>query len=238
MRKTLIPALSIILLFAACGSTEQTSGFFVGTTTSTASLTVSETIEQSTVQQSLDTPAPMPDDTLLNCSFTRVLDRPFGTDISYDVYNGALHIDNYYFDDPVVLLSSAGLVKDGLVQASFVVTDAPAYSVVGLVLRADGPDNFLLLGVNGRGQYTIQRCINGLWIPVMGLDTFESSRLLPYTLNEVEITAEVHGSYTDFYVNGQLIQVVKTTIPPTGQIGVFVDAKVNADLDRIMVLPL
>ncbi len=231
--KTIL-VLSIILLFAACGSTGQTSGFFVGATTTTTP----EITEEYSVQQSLDTQAPMPDDTLLNCSFTRVLDRPFGPDITYNVYNGALHIDNYYFNEPVVLLSNAGLVKDGLVQASFIVTDAPAHSVVGLVLRADGTDNFLLLGVNGRGQYTIQRCINGLWIPVMGLDSFETSRLLPYTLNEVEITAEVHGSYTDFYVNGQLIQVVKTIVPPTGQIGVFVDAKVNADLDRIMVLPL
>lgn len=238
MKTTLVLVLPIILLFAACGSTEQTSGFFVGATTGDTVTIAEEIAESSTVQQSLDSPAPMPSDTLLNCSFTRVLDRPFGPDLTYNVYNGALHIENYYFNDPVVLLSNAGLVKDGLVQASFVVTDAPAHAVVGLVLRADGTDNFLLLGVNGRGQYTVQRCINGLWIPVMGLDSFESSRLLPYALNQVELTAEVHGSYTDFYVNGQLIQVVKTTIPPTGQIGVFVDAKVNADLDRIMVLPL
>lgn len=218
----------------ACGSTQQTSGFFVGAPSRNASVTVSETIEQI----SADQVAPAPDDTLLNCTFQRVLDRPFGPDIPYDVYNSALHIDNHYFNEPVVLLSTAGLLKDGLVQAVFNVTDASAHSVVGIVLRADGADNFLLLGVNGRGQYTIQRCLNGLWIPVMGLDVFESSRLLPYRLNEVELTAEVHGNYTDFSVNGQLVQVVRTTIPPTGQIGVFVDAKVNADLDRITVMPL
>ncbi|MCK5034561.1 MAG: hypothetical protein KAS73_01620, partial [Candidatus Sabulitectum sp.] len=189
-------------------------------------------------QRSIDQAAPAPDDTLLNCSFQRVLDRPFGPDVPYDVYNGALHIDNHYFNEPVVLLSTSGLLADGIVQAVFNVTDAQSHSVVGLVLRADGVENFLLLGVNGRGQYTIQRCLNGLWIPVMGLDVFESSRLLPYRLNEVELTAEVHGNYTDFSVNGQLVQVVRTIIPPTGQIGVFVDARVNADLDRITVMPL
>lgn len=223
------------MLVMACGSTQQTSGFFVGaTTTPDPSGTVSEPIEQVTVDQI----APAPDDTLLNCTFESVLDKPFGQNLSYDVYNGALHIDNHYFDEPVVLLSTSGLLKDGLVQAVFNLTDAQSHSVVGLVLRADGADNFLLLGVNGRGQYTVQRCINGLWIPVMGLDAFESSRLLPYRLTEVELTAEVHGNYTDFSVNGQLIQVVKTTVPPTGQIGIFVDSKVNADLDRITVMPL
>ncbi len=222
------------MLVMSCGSTRQTSGFFVGATPGDASTTVSETIEQ----RSIDQAAPAPDDTLLNCSFQRVLDRPFGPDVPYDVYNGALHIDNHYFNEPVVLLSTAGLLADGIVQAVFNVTDAQSHSVVGLVLRADGVENFLLLGVNGRGQYTIQRCLNGLWIPVMGLDVFESSRLLPYRLNEVELTAEVHGNYTDFSVNGQLVQVVRTIIPPTGQIGVFVDARVNADLDRITVMPL
>ncbi len=219
------------LLLMACGSTEQTTGFFVGATSTTP-------VSSGTTVVSVDVPAPAPDDTLLNITFQRVLDRPFGPNIPYDVYNGALHIDNNYFNEPVVLLSTAGLVQDGLVQAVFNVTEARAHSVVGLVLRADGPNNYLLLGVNGRGQYTIQRCLNGLWIPVMGLDVFESSRLLPYRLSEVELTAEVHGNYTDFSVNGQLIQVVRTTIPPTGQIGVFVDAKVNADLDRITVIPL
>ena len=222
------------MLVVSCGSTRQTSGFFVGAISEDASTTVYETTEQRYIDQA----APAPDDTLLNCSFQRVLDRPFGRDVPYDVYNGALHIDNHYFNEPVVLLSTAGLLADGIVQAVFNVTDAQSHSVVGLVLRADGLENFLLLGVNGRGQYTIQRCLNGLWIPVMGLDVFESSRLLPYRLNEVELTAEVHGNYTDFSVNGQLVQVVRTIIPPTGQIGVFVDARVNADLDRITVMPL
>lgn len=224
----------VAMLVMACGSTQQTSGFFVGAPSREASTVVSEAIEQS----QLDELAPAPDDTLLNCTFQSVLDRPFGPDLPYDVYNGALHIDNHYFNEPVVLLSTSGLVKDGLVQAVFNVTDAQAHSVVGIVLRADGVDNFLLLGVNGRGQYTIQRCLNGLWIPVMGLDVFESSRLLPYRLNQVELTAEVHGNYTDFSVNGQLVQVVRTTVPVTGQVGVFIDAKVNADLDRITVMPL
>lgn len=218
----------------ACGSTGQTSGFFVRTPVQETSETVPETIQEITADQ----PAPMPDDTLLNCTFQRVLDRPFGNDVPYDVYNGALHIDNHYFNEPVVLLSTAGLVKDGFVQAVFNVTDASAHSVVGIVLRAEGTDNFLLLGVNGRGQYTIQRCLNGLWIPVMGLDSFESSRLLPYRLEQVELTAELHGNYTDFSVNGQLVQVIRTTLPPTGQIGVFVDSRVNAELDRITVMPL
>ena len=223
------------MLVMACGSTQQTSGFFVGASSTTvASETVSEAIEQINRDQI----APAPDDTLLNCTFESVLDKPFGQNLSYDVYNGALHVDNHYFNEPVVLLSTSGLVKDGLVQAVFNLTDAQSHSVVGLVLRADGTDNFLLLGVNGRGQYTIQRCINGLWIPVMGLDVFESSRLLPYRLTEVELTAEVHGNYTDFSVNGQLIQVVRTSVPPTGQIGIFVDSKVNAELDRITVMPL
>jgi hypothetical protein len=84
----------------------------------------------------------------------------------------------------------------------------------------------------------VQRCRNGLWIPVMGLDSFEESRLLPYSIRQVELTAEVHGSYTDFSVNGQLIQVVRTQVPPTGQVGVFVDAGMDAELDRITVMPL
>lgn len=224
------------MLVISCGSTGQTSGFFVGATTGNAPEIVAEA--SATAGRAIDEPAPAPDDTLLNCSFNSVLDRPFGPDINHNVYNGSLHIENNYFNEPVVLLSSAGLIKDGLVQAVFNVTDASAHSVVGIVLRADGTDNFLLLGVNGRAQYTVQRCLNGLWLPVMGLDTFESSRLLPYRLSEVELTAEVHGNYTDFYVNGQLVQVVRTTLPPTGQIGVFVDARVNADLDRITVIPL
>jgi len=222
------------MLAMACGSTTQTSGFFVGSSTEGSPASLEETVHQVSVDQ----PAPAPEDTLLNCSFQSVLDRPFGTEISYSVYNGALHIDNHYFNEPVVLLSRSGLLEDGLVQAVFNVTDALPHSVVGIVLRADGEHNFLLLGVNGRGQYTIQRCLNGLWIPVMGLDAFETSRLLPYRLTEVELTAEIHGNYTDFSVNGQLVQVVRTSVPPTGQIGVFVDGKVNTDLDRITVLPL
>ncbi len=231
MRKIYIIVTSVLAM--ACGSTQQTSGFFVGSSSVGTQVSAEEL---HTV--SVDEVAPMPDDTLMNCTFQSVLDRPFGTEISYTVYNGALHIDNHYFSEPVVLLSTSGLVKDGLVQAVFNVTDAMPHSVIGIVLRADGENNFLLLGVNGRSQYTIQRCLNGLWIPVMGLDAFETSRLLPYRLTEVELTAEIHGNYTDFSVNGQLVQVVRTAVPPTGQIGVFVDGKVNTDLDRITVIPL
>lgn len=221
-----------LLLLTSCGSTEQTSGFFVGA--------VSDHPPQRTsrVSEFNEQEAPAPEDTLLNCSFQSVLDRPFGPDIPYDVYNGALHIDNGYFDQPVILLSTSGLVKNGLVQAVFNITDAPSHSVCGLVLRASGPDDFLLLGVNGRGQYTVQRCRNGMWIPVMGLDTFQSSRLLPYRMEQVELTAEVHGNYVDLSVNGQLIQVVRTPVPPTGQIGVFIDGRMDVSLDRLTVVPL
>lgn len=221
------------MLAVACGSSEQTSGFFVGAVSRDGSGSESRSYEQEYIEQL----AEAPEDTLLNCSFDRVLDRPFGPDIPYTVYGSALHIDNHYFDEPVVLLSSAGLISDGLVQAVFNFTESPSSAVIGIVLRADGTDNFLLLGVNGRGQYTIQRCLNGLWMPVMGLDSFEKSRLLPYRLEDVTLTAEVHGNYTDFSVNGQLIQVIRTSLPPTGQVGVFVDAYMNTELDRITVMP-
>jgi len=223
----------VMFLFMACGS-EQTSGFFVGTVSTGAAQTVQIAAESGIREYA----AQEPGDTLLNCTFQMVLDRPFGPDIPYSVFNGALHIDNGHFNAPVILLSTAGLVKDGIVQAVFNVTNAPAHAVAGIVLRADGPRDFLLLGVNGRGQYTIQRCRNGLWAPVMGLDAFESSRLLPYRLEEVELTAELHGNYTDLFVNGQPIQVIRTSVPPTGQIGVFVDAGMDAELDRITVMPL
>jgi hypothetical protein len=230
--RRLYPIFAAALLLA-CGKTEQTSGFFVGTVGSSSGRT-----QPPSLAQTQDTPARAPEDTLLNCTFSSVLDRPFGPDVPYDVYGGALQIDNRFFDDPVILLSTAGLVRDGTVTAAFNIIDAPAHAVAGIALRADGPNNFLLLGVNGRGQYTIQRCINGLWIPVMGLDAFETSRLLPYRLGQVEITALVHGSYTDLIVNGQLIQVVRTTVPPLGQIGVFVDGRMRVELDRITVVPL
>lgn len=234
MRRIYLISAALLLILTACGQTEQTTGFFVGAISESAPEAVAAAAGASAVEQQ----APAPDDTLLNCSFQDVLDRPFGSNIRYDVYGGALHITNGYFDSPVVLLSTAGLMEDGLVQAKFNITDAPSHAVCGLVLRASGPDDFLLLGVNGRGQYTVQRCRNGLWIPVMGLDIFETSRLLPYSIDEVEITAEVHGCYADLSVNGHLIQVVRTSVPPTGQIGVFVDAGMDAELDRISVMPL
>jgi hypothetical protein len=106
------------------------------------------------------------------------------------------------------------------------------------VIRAESTEDFLLLGANSRGQYTVQRSIRGLWVPVMGLDPFESSRLLPYGQPGMEISALVHGNYVDLRVNGQLIQVVRTELPAVGQVGVFVDAYVDTDLDRLTVVPV
>jgi hypothetical protein len=148
-----------------------------------------------------------------------------------------MHIDNSVFRSPVILLSTAGLVRDGLVEAQFDEADLLDHSVLGIVLRAEGSDDFLLLGANSRGQYTVQKCINGLWFPVMGMEPFEKSRLLPYDLPGVVLSAEVHGCYVDFRVNGQLIQVVKTALPQLGQIGIFIDAYASASLDRFTVVP-
>ncbi len=148
-----------------------------------------------------------------------------------------MHIDNSIFPDPVILLSTAGLIDDGLVEAQFDLVDAPSHCVVGLVLGVESARTFLLVGVNSRGQYTIQKSINGLWLPVMGQDAFESSRLLPYSQPGVEVSALIHGNYIDLRVNGQLIQVVRTTMPALGQVGIFVDGYVNTNLDRITVVP-
>ncbi len=148
-----------------------------------------------------------------------------------------MHIDNHAFDEPVLLMSTAALQKDGLVEASFDIVESRSHSVAGLVLRAEDEESFLLAGANSRGQYTIQRCMRGLWIPVMGLDPFESSRLLPFDPDRMVLSAEVHGTYVDFYVNGQLIQVVKTSLPVMGQVGVFVDGRMSVDLDRFTVVP-
>jgi hypothetical protein len=110
-----------------------------------------------------------------------------------------------------------------MVQARFNMVDAPLHTVVGLVLRASDQENFVLAGVNSRGQYTVQECRNGLWFTVMGLDSFEDSRLLPYSAPWVELSAVVHGNYMDFSVNGQLVQVVRLRMPALGVAGVFVD---------------
>jgi len=177
------------------------------------------------------------EDTLVNCTFDDILARPFGSLCIYEVYNGAMHIDNSLYSEPIVLLSTAGLLDDGIVEAQFDLVDAPAHCVVGLVLGAESTGDFILLGVNSRGQYTVQKCMNGLWLPVMGLDAFESSRLLPYSLPGVVVSAQLHGNYIDLRVNGQLIQVVRTTMPETGQVGVFVDGYVSTELDRFTVVP-
>lgn len=76
-----------------------------------------------------------------------------------------------------------------------------------------------------------------MWLPVMGLDSFESSRLLPYNQPGVELSALIHGNYIDLRVNGQLIQVVRTAMPAMGQVGVFIDGYVNTNLDRLTVVP-
>ncbi|MFO8184855.1 MAG: hypothetical protein R6U39_11890 [Candidatus Aegiribacteria sp.] len=220
-------------LMAGCGET-RTTGFYAGATTTRAtSRDTSDTIYTETTFQT----SPEAGDTLLNCTFQSVLSSPFGPDCRYEVYNDAMHIDNSAFDDPVVLLSTAGLLGDGLVQARFDIVNAPSHCVVGLVIRAESTEDFILLGVNSRGQYTVQRSIRGLWLPVMGLDPFESSRLLAFSPGEVELSALVHGNYIDFMVNGQLIQVVRTDLPPIGQAGVFVDGYAEVNLDRITVVP-
>lgn len=222
------------LLISACGET-RTTGFFAGlsTTTSPTASTTSESNGEPAFTQVITEI----EDTLVNCTFDDVLAEPFGPYCQYEIYHGAMHIDNSVFPEPVVLLSGAGLVDNGIVEVQFDLVDAPAHSVVGIVLGAVSTDDLLLLGVNSRGQYTIQKSIGGLWLPVMGLDAFESSRLLPYSLPGVVISAEVHGNYTDLRVNGQLIQVVRTTMPALGQVGVFVDAYTEADLDRFTVIP-
>lgn len=222
-----------LALMSACGET-RTSGFYAGaTTTRVISRDTTDTIYTETAFQT----SPEAGDTLLNCTFHSVLSSPFGPECRYEVYNGAMHIDNSAFDDPVVLLSTAGLLGDGLVQARFEMVNTPSHCVVGLVIRAESTEDFILLGVNSRGQYTVQRSLRGLWLPVMGLDPFESSRLLSYSPGEVELSVLVHGNYTDFMVNGQLIQVVRTDLPAIGQVGVFVDGYANVNLDRITVVP-
>jgi len=224
--------LASALILSGCGET-RTSGFYAGaTTTHTA---VSDTAYVYT--SSLYTTSPDAEDTLLNCTFSNILAEPFGSTCYYEVYNGSMHIDNSILRDPVILLSTAGLLDDGLVEAQFDLVSAASHCVVGLILGAVSNEDFILLGVNSRGQYTIQRCINGLWLPVMGLDPFESSRLLPYSQPGVEVSALVHDNYIDLRVNGQLIQVVRTAMPAIGQVGVFIDGYVSVNLDRITVVP-
>jgi len=224
--------LLLTILSAGCGRT-RTSGFFAG-------LPGQHYGADSTVQQTggylVIAANPGSGDTLLNCTFESVLDEPFGP-CPFEVYNGSLHVDNSVFATPVVLLSTAGLLDDGLVEAQFDLVDADPQCVVGIVLAAESAQDLLLLGVNSRGQYTIQKCMGGLWIPVMGLDAFESSRLLPFSLPGVSVSAEIHGDYVDLRVNGQLIQVVRTPLPALGQVGVFVDAYTETLLDRFTVVP-
>jgi hypothetical protein len=222
-----------VLLCAACGQ-PQTSGFFVGATTGDSPGLDPGTV---VVPDGIAGVEAAPTDTLVNCTFDDMFNTPFGSPSPYEVYHGAMHIDNSVFRNPVILLSTAGLIRDGLVEVQFDEVDLLDHSVIGLVLRAEGSDDFLLLGANSRGQYTVQKCINGLWFPVMGMEPLEKCRLLPYDLPGAVLTAEVHGCYVDFRVNGQLIQVVKTVLPQLGQIGVFVDAYASVSLDRFTVVP-
>jgi len=234
--RALYSAMIILALLSVAGCGEaRTTGFFAGLATSDSGTDSTYLPDQGMVHL---TTVPDADDTLLNCTFDSVLDEPFGPYCPYEVYNGAMHIDNSVFSSPVVLLSTAGLLDDGIVQAQFDLVDAAPQNVVGVVLAAGSTEDLLLLGVNSRGQYTIQKCMNGLWLPVMGLDAFESSRLLPYSLPGVSISAEVHDNYVDLRVNGQLIQVVRTTLHPMGQVGVFVDSYTEAELDRFTVVPV
>ncbi len=216
---------------SGCGK-PQTSGFFVGGTTGNYR-------PRSSDSDSLADTIPVPQtDTLVNCEFDRALDAPFGPAREYDVYHGALHVDNGNLAEPVVLFSTAGLQRDGLVEVQFDVVDAPSHCVVGVVLRAESREDFLLLGVNSRGQYTVQKMRNGMWHSVMGMDVFQESRLLPYSLPGILVSARVHGNYVDFRVNGQLIQVVRTHLPALGQVGVFVDGYADVAIDRFTVVPM
>lgn len=219
------------LLATGCGET-RTSGFYAGATTTRTSRDTTTIYTGSPYST-----APDQRDTLLNETFESVMAEPFGPYCHYPIYNGSMHINNSIFDDPVILLSTAGLMGDGLVEAQFDIVDAPSHCVVGLVLRAESTEDFLLAGANSRGQYTVQRSIRGLWLPVMGLDPFESSRLLPYGQPGMEVSALVHGNYVDLRINGQLVQVVRTELPATGQVGVFVDGYANVNLDRLTVMP-
>lgn len=224
-----IPILCLAALTASCGREARTSGFFAGGVTGTR--------VNGIPLETGEIPAPLsPGDTLVNCEFNRPSDTPFGR-VPYEVYGGALQLDNRPGRAPVVLLSDAGLLRDGMVQARFNMVDAPLHTVVGLVLRASDQENFVLAGVNSRGQYTVQECRNGLWFTVMGLDSFEDSRLLPYSAPWVELSAVVHGNYMDFSVNGQLVQVVRLRMPALGVAGVFVDEGIRVELDRFTVIP-
>jgi len=234
MRNSFLPAAALIslsaaLLLSGCGET-RTSGFFVGEPTGTYRAETPDSASGPAIEVDQT-------DTLLSCTFDGVMDAPFGTGHGFEVYHGALHVDNGNLPEPVVLFSTAGLQRDGLVEVQFDMVDAPPHSVVGLVLRAESREDFLLLGVNSRGQYTVQKMRNGMWHSVMGMDVFQSSRLLPYSLPGVLVSAEVHGNYVDLRVNGQLVQVVRTHLPALGQVGVFVDAYADVAVDRFTVVP-
>jgi len=230
MKKYLLVAIQYLaLLVSSCGRDAGTADLFTGGTVGGGVGDVPGATEEASASLT-------PGDTLVNCEFNRPSDHPFGQ-VPFDVYGGALQIDNRPGRAPAVLLSEAGLLRDGMIQARFNLVEAPLHTVVGLVLRASDRNNFVLMGVNSRGQYTVQECRNGLWYTVMGLESFEASRLLPYSPPWVELTAVVHGSYVDFSVNGQLVQVVRLRMPALGAAGVFVDEGIRVELDRFTVIP-
>lgn len=251
-RTAILVILLISVMTTGCGQ-KQTSGFFAGFGDAGTSETVVqeelteapiaqveepevEEVQETTASVVIPTPVSV-EDTLINCRFESVLDSPFGADCSYRIYNEALHIDNSNMYEPVVLLSSGGLLDNGLIEAVFDIQEAPSNSVIGLVISSGSTDRFILFGINSRGQFTVQRMINGYWIPLMGMEPFETSRLLLPTPGTVLVSLFVHGSYIDFSVNGQLISVIKTDLPTLGQAGLFVDSQVDVDLTRFTVVP-
>ncbi len=255
IKGTAIIVISLLpVLMSGCGGPKQTSGFFVGFGDTGTTETVVHEEETEILPEAIEQPedaetvteqetavvTPVQvsvENTLVNCTFGSVLDSPFGDNCSYRIYNDALHIDNSAGNEPVVLLSTAGLLDDGLIEAQFDLQEAPFNSVVGVVISSGSTDRFILLGVNSRGQFTVQKMMSGYWVPLMGMDPFETSRLLPYSPGSVLISVFVHGSYVDFSVNGQLLTVIKTALPALGQAGVFVDSQINADLSRFTVIP-
>lgn len=253
-RTAIVVILFILIVVPGCGQ-KQTSGFFAGfgdsgdaetpvleeQTETMPEDTATSEIEDAAAAAATVTPRAVledtVEDTLVNCTFESVLDSPFGADCSYRIYNNALHIDNSSVYEPVVLLSTGGLLDDGLIEAVFDIQEAPSNSVIGVVISGGSASRFILLGVNSRRQFTVQRMSGGYWIPLMGMEPFESSNLLSPTPATVSISLFVHGSYVDFSVNGQLITVVKTALPLIGQAGVFVDSQVDVDLTRFTVVP-
>src|SRR5512136_779792 len=100
MKKSAV--IPVLFLVSACGPA-RTSGFFSGAILDhgdVPAVTTSLTIQQASVS-----------DTLVNCTFDNVVERPFGDNCPFETYSGALQIDNSSSADPVILLSTAGLQR-------------------------------------------------------------------------------------------------------------------------------